>query len=98
MLITIPVRKAEPRDREPILEICRQNHAENGQFALSMPKVEAMVDKAFNRGGAITAGYGGSTSTGSILNTYLGGLRVRGRTRRKMNLWVRNPELTAPGI
>lgn len=59
MLITIPVRKAEPRDRDPILEICRKNWTENGQFALSMPKVEAMVDKAFNRGGAIIGLVGG---------------------------------------
>lgn len=59
MLITIPVRKAAPRDREPVLEICRQNHAENGQFSLSMAKVEGMVDKAFNSGGAIIGLVGG---------------------------------------
>lgn len=59
MLITIPVRKAAVRDREPILEICRQNHSENGQFGYSPTKVEAMVDKAFNGGGAIIGLVGG---------------------------------------
>jgi GNAT superfamily N-acetyltransferase len=34
MLITIPVRKAKPRDREAILKICEQNHSENGQGAI----------------------------------------------------------------
>ena len=52
-LTTIPVRKAGPADHDAILEICWQNHEENGQFALSPKKVEAMVDKAFNGGGAI---------------------------------------------
>jgi hypothetical protein len=59
MLVTIPVRRAELRDREPVLEICRRNHKENGQFSLSMTKVESMVDKAFNRGGAIVGLVGG---------------------------------------
>lgn len=58
-LTTIPVRKAIPRDREPILEICRLNHSENGQFALSMRKVEEQVDKAFTGGGAIVGLVGG---------------------------------------
>jgi len=71
--------------------------ADNMTVDITNAAVAAFV-AAFNLGGAITAGYVGSTSTGSILNTYLGGLRVRGRTRRKMNIWVRNPELTAPGI
>jgi hypothetical protein len=59
MLVTIPVRKAASRDREPILEICRQNHSENGQFGYSATKVESMVDKAFNGGGAIIGLVGG---------------------------------------
>ena len=68
MLITIPVRKAESRDREPVLEICRRNHSENGQFSLSMSKVESMVDKAFNRGGAIIGLVGGDNRIeGAIL-------------------------------
>src|ERR1700677_1927884 len=59
MLVTIPVRRASPIDRGPILETCRLNHAENGQFSLSMSKVETMVNKAFNRGGAIIGLVGG---------------------------------------
>lgn len=46
MLTTVPVRKAKLVDREPILEICKKNHSENGQFSLSFNKVELMVDRA----------------------------------------------------
>lgn len=52
---------------------------------------------ALGLGGGTTV-FVASTSGGAIYNTFLGGLRVRGRTRRKMNIWVRNPELTAPAI
>lgn len=59
-ITTIPVRKARPSDRDTVLGICRQNHAENGQFGLSMRKVEGMVDKAFSNEGCIigTVGQG----------------------------------------
>ncbi len=67
MLVTIPVRKADLRDREPILEICQKNHSENGQFSLSMSKVEGMVDKAFNRGGAVIGLVGNNRIEGAIL-------------------------------
>jgi hypothetical protein len=53
MLVTLPVRKARPADRATILEICEQNHRENGQFSLSMPKVEHMIDRAFGKKDAI---------------------------------------------
>lgn len=39
-----------------------------------------------------------STASGAEFATFLGGLRVRRRTRRRLSIWVRNPELTAPGI
>jgi hypothetical protein len=60
MIKTIPVRKARPSDRGTVLDICRQNHQENGQFGLSMRKVEGMVDKAFANEGCIigTVGQG----------------------------------------
>lgn len=59
-ITTIPVRKARPSDRDTVLDICRQNHVENGQFGLSMRKVEGMVDKAFSNEGCIigTVGQG----------------------------------------
>lgn len=67
-IISLPVRKATVEYREPILDLCRQNHAENGQFGLSMPKVEAMLDRAFNREGAIIGIVGGHNSVeGAIL-------------------------------
>jgi hypothetical protein len=60
MLTTTPVRKARPTDRSTILNILEQNHGENGQFGLSMRKVEGMVDKAFSNDGCIigTVGHG----------------------------------------
>lgn len=53
MLVTIPVRKAVAADEPAIIDLCKENHAENGQFSLAMPKVEAMVKRAFSGGGAI---------------------------------------------
>lgn len=43
MIITSPVTKAKPEDREEVLKICIEDHAENGQFSLSKPKLEQMV-------------------------------------------------------
>jgi len=67
MLKTIPVRKARPEDRDTILRICEQNHAENGQFSLAMPKVEAMVDRAFSKKGAIIGVVGREKIEGIII-------------------------------
>lgn len=67
MLITSPVRKAILADKPEILEICVENHRDNGQFALAMTKVEAMIDKAFNRGGTIVGVVGNGRIEGMIL-------------------------------
>ncbi len=67
MLTTLPVRKAKPRDRQAILQICEQNHRENGQFSLAMPKVEAMVDKALTNQGAIIGVVGRDRIEGLIM-------------------------------
>lgn len=67
MLTTIPVRKARPQERDTILKICRQNHEENGQFSLAMPKVEAMVDRAFSNQGAIVGTVGRERIEGIII-------------------------------
>jgi hypothetical protein len=48
MIVTSPVRKATEADRSQILEMCKENHRDNGQFSLDMLKVEAMIDRAFN--------------------------------------------------
>jgi hypothetical protein len=53
---------------------------------------------SLNLGGSTLSGFVASTAGGALYNTFIGGLRVRKRTRRKLNIWVRNPELTAPGI
>ncbi len=67
MLTVSPVRKATPADRPQILEMCSENHRDNGQFSLSPIKVEAMVDKAFNGGGAIIGVVGHGRVEGMIL-------------------------------
>lgn len=67
MLTTIPVRKAVPAQRDAILRICEQNHEENGQFGLSMRKVEWMVDKAFSNEGAIIGVVGRDQVEGIIM-------------------------------
>jgi len=67
MITTLPVRRARPEDRETILSICVQNHGENGQFSYSPKKVEDMVDKALNRGGAIIGTVGENKIEGLIL-------------------------------
>jgi hypothetical protein len=67
MLVTLPVRKATPKDRPSIMEMCAENHRDNGQFSLSLRKVEATVDKAFNGGGAVIGVVGSGQVEGLIL-------------------------------
>jgi hypothetical protein len=67
MITTSPVRKATIADRAQILEMCEENHRDNGQFSLSMPKVESMVDKAFSGGGAIIGVVGEKQIEGMLL-------------------------------
>lgn len=50
MLITSPVVKAKPADKEAVIEICKEDHAENGWFPLSVPKLEDMVSRILDRG------------------------------------------------
>ncbi len=52
-LIVSPVRKAVLTDKPQIMEMCEENHRDNGQFSLAAHKVEGMIDRAFNGGGAI---------------------------------------------
>lgn len=53
MLITSPVRKAKPEDRAAVLAICEQDWSENGQFPLSMPKLEQKVSDILDGKGGI---------------------------------------------
>src|SRR5882672_8955676 len=53
MIVTSPVRKAVLADKLQILQMCEENHCDNGQFSLDHGKVEAMIDRAFNGGGAV---------------------------------------------
>jgi hypothetical protein len=67
MLVTLPVRKAKPEDRDTILHICTRNHDENGQFKLAMPKVEEMIDRAFGKRDAIIGVVGKDRIEGLIM-------------------------------
>lgn len=40
----------------------------------------------------------GATKSGAVYALFLGGLRVRRKTRRKYNIWIKDPGLTTPGI
>lgn len=53
MLITSPVRKAQPEEADDIMAMCHALWKENGQFSFSETKVKAKLDDAFNRRGAI---------------------------------------------
>lgn len=66
-IVTSPVRKALLKDRQQILDMCEENHRENGQFALSMKKVEGMIDRAFNGGGAVIGVVGKDAIEGMLV-------------------------------
>jgi hypothetical protein len=68
MLITSRVRKATPADLPELMEMCRELHLENAQFAMNDAKVTEMIHRAFNGKGAVI-GVLGSTGTieGAIL-------------------------------
>jgi hypothetical protein len=67
MLVTSPVRKALPVDKPQIMEMCEENWKDNRQFSLSITKVEAMIDKAFSRGGTIIGVIGPAKIEGMIV-------------------------------
>lgn len=52
-IVTIPVRKAVPDDRPELMDICRDGFLEHDMFKMSDARVDAMLDRAFNRGGAV---------------------------------------------
>lgn len=62
-ITTIPVRKAVPADKPELMDICREGFAEHGMFNMDEARVESMIDRAFNRGGAIIGVLG---ETGNI--------------------------------
>lgn len=43
MIVTSPVTKAMPSDKDEVLSLCQEDHAENGQFGLSLSKVSRTV-------------------------------------------------------
>lgn len=53
MIITSPVTKAKPSDKDAIIEICREDWEENAQFSLSAEKLERMVSSILDNGQGI---------------------------------------------
>lgn len=47
------VRLAQPEDRAKIIELTKELHGENGLFSMSDKKVRAMLDRFYNREGAV---------------------------------------------
>lgn len=66
-LVTSPVRKAHLDDKPQIMEMCIENHRENGQFSLDESKVESLIDRAFNGGGAIIGVVGKDAIEGMLV-------------------------------
>lgn len=62
----------------------------------SNANVQAFIT-ALNLNGATTS-FVAATGGGGIYATWLAGFRKRGKTRRKMNVWIRDPSLTTPAI
>lgn len=58
MLVTSPVRKAVPSDEPDLMALCHELHEDNAQFTMSDRKVEEMMKRAFNGGGAIIGAIG----------------------------------------
>lgn len=66
-IITSPVRKAQLEDRDQIIEMCVENHRENGQFSFAPHKVIGMIDRAFTGGGAVIGVVGAHNSIEGML-------------------------------
>jgi len=66
-VIVSPVRKAVLADKPQIMEMCFENHRDNGQFSMDESRVEAMIDRAFNGGGAIIGVVGKAQIEGMLV-------------------------------
>src|ERR1700761_4981750 len=53
MLITSPVTRAKPEDREQIIAICKEDWEENSQFSLSPAKLEGLISRILDKGEGI---------------------------------------------
>jgi hypothetical protein len=66
-------------------------------FSADQETVDSSVVAVSNLIGDFTSGaYGRSTDTAAL--TYVGGIRVRAKMKRKYTIWSRNPALTGPGL
>jgi hypothetical protein len=53
MITTLPVVKAKPDDYQSVIDICEEDHRENGQFALSRSKLESKIERILDGHGVI---------------------------------------------
>jgi hypothetical protein len=67
MLTVSPVRKAVLADKPDIMQMCEENHCDNGQFSFCARKVETTIDRAFNGGGAIIGVVGQNQIEGMLV-------------------------------
>jgi hypothetical protein len=49
-LVTSPVTRARPVDRDEVTRLCIEDRLENPQFSFSRPKIEAMVSRILDNG------------------------------------------------
>lgn len=60
------VRHASPADEMELVDICTRLHEENGIFPMAVPKVRAMLHRAFERRGAVVGVVGKDPIEGCI--------------------------------
>jgi hypothetical protein len=53
MITTLPVVKAMPPDHDEVMDICRQDHSENGQFSFSLRKVDDTISRILNENAGV---------------------------------------------
>ncbi|MBV9720277.1 MAG: hypothetical protein JOZ77_13265 [Candidatus Eremiobacteraeota bacterium] len=64
----------------------------------SNANVSAFVGALTGGGPGGLSGFWGATKSGASYQAFLGAVRVRHRTRRKMNIFIKDPNLTIPAI
>lgn len=72
MLTTLPVVKARPEDKGEVMDICKQDHSENGQFSFSLRKVDYTVSKILHENAGVIGIIRRSESIESIIVMQIG--------------------------
>ncbi len=72
MLIVSPVVKATSADRDEVVQICKEDHDENGQFPLSLSKLEATVSRILDKSEGVIGIIRHSTEIEAVLVLQVG--------------------------